>query len=199
MLPPSEKLRKYLCPHSFQTRQSTQSSPAQLYMSKPCKALKSSSAASWRDSFLTTSNPLDIISQHKQPGLKPFRRAARCCSPAQIHLVCAAVWGSAGAAEAECFAVTDVNADFLDDSSCFVTFSRAPPKKTMHLHSCDKAGASWMGMELVLICWYLGGNRALWNPSGLSEERRHFPPLLSILFSISIAYWNDRVSKRLES
>lgn len=105
----------------------------------------------------------------------------------------------AQAAWAECFTVTELNADFLDDSSCFVTFPPATPKKTMHPHSCGKADASWMGIELVLICWCLSGNRALWNPSWLSEERRHFPPLLSIHYSISIAYWNDRVSKRLQS
>lgn len=74
--------------------------------------------------------------------------------------VCAALWVLAGAAEAECFTVTEVNADFLDGSSCSVAFSHPIPKKTMHLRSRDRAGATWMGIELVLICWYLGGNRA---------------------------------------
>lgn len=56
--------------------------------------------------------------------------------------VCAALWVLAGAAEAEYFTVTEVNADFLDGSSCSVAFSHPVPKKTMHLHSRDRAGAT---------------------------------------------------------
>lgn len=60
-----------------------------------------------------------------------------CYSSLQIHFFRTNLWVLPPATEAECFTVTEVNADFLDDPLRSVAFSRAVLKKVAHLRSWD--------------------------------------------------------------